>query len=158
MSLNDHKPITGRITCENDAMHDAMHDARHAGPFIGTDLVHIPTFAAQLATPGSTFEHVFTDRELRECSGKADRPASLAARWAAKEAYVKAWSAGLVGKPAAIDPATFDFAEVEVVQDPYGRPLIQLHGRTAQLGPRPASVSITHDGDYAHAVVALGLL
>lgn len=124
-----------------------------AGMFIGTDVVHVPSFASQLDQEGSTFLRVFTDREWRACAPKADRAASLAARWAAKEAYIKAWSQKLYGAPPIIDPAELNFAEIEVVQDAFGRPTLELHGDVAALGVPVASVSLSHDGDYAMATV-----
>ena len=120
---------------------------------IGTDLVHIPGLVQQMELPGSTFMRVFTDRERRECVAKPDPVASLAGRWAVKEAYVKAWAATRAGQPPAIAPGDFDFAEVEVIQDAFGRPAVQLHGRVGEVGPEVFSVSISHDGDYAVAVV-----
>ena len=123
---------------------------------IGTDLVHIPTFATQLEQPGSTFSRVFTDRELRTCAAKADRSASLAARWAAKEAYIKAWSQSLYGQPPVIAVDEVDFAEIEVVADAFSRPSVELHGEVARLGPMVTSVSLSHDGDYATATVLVG--
>ena len=121
--------------------------------FIGTDVVHVPSFASQLDQEGSTFLRAFTDREWRACAPKADRAASLAARWAAKEAYIKAWSQKLYGAPPIIDPAELNFAEIEVVQDAFGRPTLELHGDVAALGVPVASVSLSHDGDYAMATV-----
>ena len=123
------------------------------GMFIGTDVVHVPSFASQLDQEGSTFLRVFTDREWRACAPKVDRAASLAARWAAKEAYIKAWSQKLYGAPPIIDPAELNFAEIEVVQDAFGRPTLELHGDVAALGVPVASVSLSHDGDYAMATV-----
>lgn len=123
---------------------------------IGTDLVHIPTFATQLGQPGSTFSRVFTDRELRTCAAKPDRSASLAARWAAKEAYIKAWSQGIYGQPPVVGVDEVDLSEIEVVQDAFSRPSIELHGEVARLGPAVVSVSLSHDGDYATATVLAG--
>ena len=123
---------------------------------IGTDLVHISAFAAQLNHPGSTFSSVFTDRELRACSEKADRAASLAGRWAVKEAYVKAWSQSLFGQPPLIEPGALNYAEIEVVQDAFGRLGIALHGDVDKQGPKAISVSMSHDGDYAVATVIVG--
>lgn len=122
---------------------------------IGTDLVHIPGFAQQIQLPGSTFARVFTDQEWRECATKSNANASLAGRWAAKEAYVKAWASTRFGQPPEIPRDDFDFAEVEVVQDAFGRPAIRLRGRAGEVGPPVSSVSISHDGDYAVAVVAV---
>lgn len=119
---------------------------------VGTDIVHIPALAAQLATPGSRFTAVFTDRELRACAGKPDTAASLAARWAAKEAYIKAWSQSLYGSAPVLAPDAVDFAEIEVVPDAFGRVAIALRGEVARVGPAAESLSLSHDGDYAVAV------
>lgn len=123
---------------------------------IGTDIVHIPAFSAQLATPGSTFARVFTERELRECAGKPSRAASLAARWAAKEAYLKAWSQSRYGAPPAMAEAGMDFRDIEVVPDAFGRVAIALRGELAGTAPQAASLSLSHDGDYALAVCVVG--
>ncbi|QPK83680.1 holo-ACP synthase [Corynebacterium qintianiae] len=117
---------------------------------VGTDIVHIPGFAAQLNTPGSTFARVFTDRELRESAAKASPESSLAARWAAKEAYIKAWSQALYGSPPAVEDV--DFRDIEVVSDAFGRVAVSLRGVLADAAPAAQSLSISHDGDYAVAV------
>ncbi|MDT3766966.1 holo-ACP synthase [Gleimia hominis] len=65
----------------------------------GIDLVFVPDFAEQLHQPGSVFARVFTDREWDRAQRRPDPMASLAARWAAKEAVVKAWSSALFGMP-----------------------------------------------------------
>lgn len=119
---------------------------------VGTDLVHVPSFAAQLSQPGTRFSTVFTDRELRSCADKADRDASLAARWAAKEAYVKAWSNSHYGTPPVLEVDAVNFADIEVVPDAFGRVGIVLRGDLAHIAPPAASLSISHDGDYAFAV------
>ncbi|WP_342319147.1 holo-ACP synthase [Corynebacterium mayonis] len=119
---------------------------------IGTDIVHVPGFAEQLDSPGSRFTAVFTDRELRTCKDKPNRAASLAGRWAAKEAYIKAWSQSLYGSPPAISPEDVNFAEIEVVPDAFGRVALVLRGRIARHGPAAVSLSISHDADYAVAV------
>ena len=117
---------------------------------MGIDIVHVPGFAAQLAIPGSLFDAVFTPRELRDCAAKPNRAASLAARWAAKEAYVKAWGTARYGS--APERAAIDFAEIEVVPDAFGRVAIALRGSLADVAPPATSLSISHDGDYAIAV------
>lgn len=117
---------------------------------IGTDLVHIPTFRAQLASPGTTFARAFTDRELRDCASKTDRDASLAARWAAKEAYVKAWGSSCFGRPPALE--AIDFRQLEVLVDAYSRPTLAVSSQLAAAGaPAVVSLSLSHDGDYATA-------
>lgn len=80
--------------------------------------------------------------------------ASLAARWAAKEAFVKAWSESQWGEPPVMDEHVH--ALIEVVRDAWGRPRIRLHGEVAKrLADVTVHVSLSHDGDYATALVTL---
>lgn len=127
---------------------------------VGIDLVHVPGFRGQLETPGSTFESVFSALELRAAAGKPDRAAHLAGRWAAKEAFIKAWSQALYGRPPVIAPEQVAWGEIEVQPDRWGRVAIALRGRVAEavaqsLGQVHTSLSISHDGDYATATVLL---
>lgn len=124
--------------------------------YVGTDIVHIPGFAEQLAAPGSRFREVFTERELRTCAAKPNREASLAGRWAAKEAYIKAWSQSIYGAPPPIARDSVNFAEIEVVPDAFGRVAIALRGLLARVGPSAVSLSLSHDGEYAIAVCVVG--
>ncbi len=124
---------------------------------IGIDLVDVTAFTEQLATPGSRFEvGVFSDRERASTGGKPER---LAARWAAKEAFIKAWSASRFGRPPALDH--WDPAEIEVITDADGRPGLQLHGVVAAAVVEAFGdhltihLSISHDGPGAAAVVIL---
>ncbi len=123
---------------------------------VGVDLVHVPSFAEQLAQPGSRFEQLFTPGERGDASdGQSDRARHLAARWAAKEAVVKAWSASLHGSPPVVDE-TKALAAIEVVKDLWGRPRIALHAPvSAHLDAERLHVSLSHDGDYAIAYVVL---
>lgn len=126
---------------------------------MGTDLVQVGAFTQQLELEGSTFSRVFTDREWRYCSRQgAQRGVSLAARWAAKEAFIKAWSQMYHAHPPVIDPQQLRWQEVEVVMDRWRRPALRFHGQVAsalaQGGQEPKwQVSLSHDGDYALAVV-----
>ena len=127
---------------------------------VGTDLVHIPGFSAQLEQPGSVFaQRAFTARELRE------------ARWAAKESFIKAWSQAHVLRAKSRGTSTspvilaedVDWREIEVVTDRWGRPSLRLSGTIAHavgrsLGEEVSTpgcwpVSMSHDGDYAAAIV-----
>lgn len=122
----------------------------------GIDLVHVPGFAEQWRTPGTRFERAFTPGELRDCQGGRDdrSVASLAARWAAKEALIKAWSASLWGQPPVADEQIHPF--IEVVRDAWDRPRLRLHGVVAEhLAGVTGHVSLSHDGDAAIAMVTL---
>ena len=101
---------------------------------VGTDLVHIPGFSAQLEQPGTVFaQRAFTARELREARRRAQErgttPAQhLAARWAAKESFIKAWSQAHVlcakcrgtSTSPVILAEDVDWREIEVVTDRWG--------------------------------------
>ncbi len=123
---------------------------------VGVDLVHVPSFAEQLAQPGSRFAELFTPGERGDASdGSSDRARHHAARWAAKEAVVKAWSASLYGQPPVVDEPKA-LAAIEVVKDAWGRPAIVLHSPVREhLDAARLQVSLSHDGDYAIAYAVL---
>ena len=83
--------------------------------------------------------------------------------WAAKEAFVKAWSSALYGRPPLIGTDDVDWREIEVVHDQWNRPAIALHGRVGaaceeSLGAASTwrvFVSISHDGPSAVAQVVI---
>lgn len=124
---------------------------------LGLDIVDLRGFREQLALPGTRLEEgVFTEAERREAGRRPDRdPARhLAARYAAKEAFVKAWSGARFGRTPVL--AGVDLREIEVVSDGYGRPTLELHGRLAELaGDLRVHLSLSHDGEVAAAVVVL---
>lgn len=116
------------------------------GIAVGIDLVHVPRLARHAATPDSAFlARAFTPAERELCAGDARR---LAGRWAAKEAAMKALRSGL-GEVSMID--------IEVRPEASGAPTLHLSGRAAaraaDAGWTQWSVSISHDGQYATAVV-----
>ena len=97
-------------------------------------------------------ERVFTDDEIAYCRSRRDPAPHFAARFAAKEAFIKAWSGSRTHQPPLL--GSLDLREIEVVDDGYGRPALALHGTLAQMvGPCSTSVSLSHDGDAAIAVV-----
>lgn len=122
---------------------------------VGVDLVHVPAFADQLDQPGSDFAELFTAGERRDANGRTtDVARHLAARWAAKEAVVKAWSASLYGTAPVMDDEAL--RQIEVVVDAWGRPRIRLHGEVAKhLEGCGVEISLSHDGDYATAYAVL---
>jgi holo-[acyl-carrier protein] synthase len=109
--------------------------------WVGTDLVRISRFESRT---DHFLRRSFTERELSLSAGKAQ---SLAGRWAAKESALKALGVGM----------TLPFTDIEVDADDRGRPVLHLSGaaaeRASELGVEQWSVSISHDGDYAIAVV-----
>lgn len=134
-------------------------------PVIGTgiDLVDVPGFAEELRRPGTRAGVAFTPAERNDArnhpSGSGRRSpdqemASLAARWAAKEALIKAWSESLWGSAPVVGEHVHD--QIEVIRDAWGRPRVRLHGDTAKrLEGVTVHVSLSHDGDSAIAMVTL---
>jgi holo-[acyl-carrier protein] synthase len=138
---------------------------------LGLDVVDVALFAEQLADEASGFvAATFRPSERRRGgpngpSGPTDpqrRALHLAGRFAAKEAFLKAWSSARRGQPPTLAPADLDLRDVEVVDDGFGRPALRLHGpvrnaveRLDEGRPPAVHLSISHDGGVAAAVVVL---
>lgn len=113
----------------------------------GIDLVSVPRIEAILARWGKKFlRRIYTEREIAYCMSQAFPARSLAARFAAKEAFYKAvspWHRGSIGHKS-----------VEIVIDGRGFPRIEPHGpATSALVGRGASLSLSHEEEFAIAVV-----
>ncbi len=125
----------------------------------GIDLIEIERIARAIERWGDRFlDRVFTPAELAIYRA---RPASLAARWAAKEAVAKLLGVGMRGLGGAGRPdAALAWTEIEVLSDAQGRPALALHGRAAErahaLGLGSIALSLSHTREHAIAsVVAL---
>ena len=117
---------------------------------IGVDVVHIPRIRGAIERWQERFlGRVFTPDELAYAKRRRDPAEHLAARFAAKEATLKALGTGLA--------MGARWREVEVRRARGEPPRMALSGRTAALGAargvRVLHVSLTHDGDYAVAQV-----
>jgi holo-[acyl-carrier protein] synthase len=119
---------------------------------VGLDVVQPERVARLLGCHGARFERlVYTERELADCAGRADRVAALAGRVAAKEAFLKAlgtgWASGL------------SLRQVEVVRANGGPPELALSGAAAEVARRRgvtrAHLSLSHEPGFAAAVVIL---
>lgn len=118
----------------------------------GIDVIEVPRVAASIERFGQRFlERVFTEGEIRYCDSKANRVERYAARFAAKEAGMKAlgtgWSQGV------------RWRDVEVRRQPGGRPTIVFHGKAAEFAARMGvtniALSLTHTAAEAIAQVIL---
>jgi holo-[acyl-carrier protein] synthase len=118
---------------------------------VGIDLVRVSTVRDALAQHGAHYlERVYTQREVDDCRRDGDvDPLRLAARFAAKEAAMKALRVGDAAVPLRC---------IEVVRDPSGYAELALHGPAEALagaqGIDHLAVSLTHEDEYASAVVA----
>ncbi len=127
---------------------------------LGIDLVQIDAFGAQLDDAASHFTRAtFTEGEVAYArSAPSGEPARhLAARYAAKEAAVKALD--LACARAGIDAPRLSLNAIEVVCDERGRPRLELYGAAAELATRLGAdrtwVSLSHDGPSAVATVLM---
>jgi len=119
---------------------------------VGLDVVETARVARALATYGARFaQRVFTAAELADCACRADRVEALAARFAAKEAFLKALGTGWI--------TGLSLRHVEVVKGKDGAPELRVHGaaaeRMAERGARRIHVSLSHQPGLAAAVVIL---
>lgn len=117
---------------------------------IGCDLAEVNRIQKALGQAGFA-ARVFTQREQDYCNGRGVQSAqSYAARFAAKEAFLKAIGTGLRGGR---------LTEIEVVNDDMGRPQLALHGYfkdfAAGLGAERLHLTISHTKELAMAQVIL---
>jgi holo-[acyl-carrier protein] synthase len=116
----------------------------------GIDLASVSRLRAILEKEDGHFEkRVFSEGERAYCRARKDPMPHFAARFAAKEAYGKALGLGL--------GPSGDFAEIEVVNEASGRPVLRLNGKALEifrnLGGAEAHLSLSHEGDQAIASV-----
>ena len=116
---------------------------------LGIDSVDIPRFAEVLGRRPALAGRLFTAGERQYAASLANPVPTLAARFAAKEAVMKALGVGL---------GAFGWADVEVGRDSSGAPRLVVTGRAASLaagrGVGGWHLSITHTDSVASAVVA----
>jgi len=118
----------------------------------GIDIVEVPRIARSIERFGDRFlTRVFTASEIRYCQSKANAVERFAARFAAKEAGMKAIGTGMRGG--------VTWQDFEVGREPGGRPTMVFHGKAAQvaqtLGGRHTHLSVSHTEEHAIAYVVL---
>ena len=111
----------------------------------GVDFIEIDRVAGVLNRYGDRFlRRIFTPKEIAYCRGRAP---NLAARFAAKEAVMKALGTGFRG---------VSWRDVEVVRAPSGAPSARLHGRARRraerLGVTEIAISLSHSRGFAMVV------
>ncbi|NEG90180.1 holo-ACP synthase [Bifidobacterium aerophilum] len=142
---------------------------------LGHDVVDVAAFATQLAEPGSRMRNLFSVRELRQAAAHAqakhdEEAVHLAAKWAGKEAVLKAWCEALGERPYPFTLDDFPWREIEILDDSRGVPHVLLSDTVVQALRESMSVgvdetsrrsdfrwhiSMSHDGPVASAVAVL---
>ena len=119
---------------------------------IGIDLAEVSRIREAIERHGQRFiQRIYTEKEIAYVERKANKYERYAARFAAKEAGMKAvgtgWKRGV------------RWRDFEVTNLPSGRPTLQLHGAAAKfaesLGVRNIALSITHTAAQGMAIVIL---
>ncbi len=114
---------------------------------VGTDLVEVDRVRAALERQPGLRTRLFTEAEWRYAARHRDPHPHLAARFAAKEAVMKALGRGM---------SSMGFAEIEVIRDESGAPSVLLHGAAAAIGAERGvaawHLSLTHTDALAQAV------
>jgi holo-[acyl-carrier protein] synthase len=118
----------------------------------GIDIAEVPRIRQSIERFGQRFlQRIYTAGEMRYCDAKANRVERYAARFAAKEAAMKAlgtgWNHGV------------RWRDCEVIRLPGGRPSMTFHGKAAEfaakLGVKNTALSISHTEQQAIAQVIL---
>ena len=113
---------------------------------IGVDIIEIARIQEVVERWGEHFLHrVYTESELRLCR---KQPGRLAARFAGKEAVMKALGTGAQG---------ISWREIEILAEPSGKPLVRLHGKAQDkvddLGLGELAISLSDSKEYAIAFI-----
>jgi holo-[acyl-carrier protein] synthase len=115
----------------------------------GIDMIEVERVAFSAGRDSGFREMVFSKREIEYCESKASPFQHYAARFAAKEAFLKAIGRGW--------DSSLALHEIEIVNEVNGKPRLLLSGKTAEtlesLEIRSIHVSLSHLKTYASAVV-----
>lgn len=116
---------------------------------IGIDIIEVSRIQAVMEKDIGFREKIFTPGEIEYCETKKHKHENYAARFSAKEAFMKAigtgWRFGI------------RFADIDIHHDEYGKPLISLSGKAEELAVREKiskiHVSLSHLKEMATAIV-----
>ncbi len=119
---------------------------------LGVDIVGVEEFSRIVEKRGQRLlDRLFTPAERDHCEGKQSRIESYTARFAAKEAYLKAIGQGLRGG--------MSWKEIEVINDELGKPKLNISGKAREIANRTGvnrlNLSLSHSDGFAIAVVFL---
>jgi holo-[acyl-carrier protein] synthase len=117
----------------------------------GIDIIEVQRVAEKISKPSGFKEKIFSSAEIKYCEQMADSAQHFAARFAAKEAFLKATGKGLT--------LSYDLSEIEVLGDELGKPYLNLIGsfkeQAAASGWNKIHLSLSHVQAMACAVVII---
>ena len=114
--------------------------------YVGVDIIEIARIEGVIERWGEKFlQRIYTEAEFEQCR---KRPASLASRFAGKEAVMKALGTGVRG---------ISWREIEIMAEPSGKPVVRLYGKAQDkadsLGMGELAISLSDSKKYAIAFV-----
>lgn len=118
---------------------------------IGIDMIEVDRVSEKVAKGIAFVEQVFSNAEIAYCESQANKGQSYAARFAAKEAFLKATGLGLL--------KSYELNNIEILNDQNGKPEILLHGEFKVLAEKhnwkKIHVSLSHLSLLATAMVII---
>lgn len=126
---------------------------------IGTDIVEIKRIQDATERWGSKFlSKLFTDNEITYCYSRKNCFSHFAARFAAKEAVIKAASSKHKAQSTKYGLKILKFQDIEVLNQPTGRPFINLRGKLRESFSKLSVIThltMSHEQSYATATVVI---
>lgn len=119
--------------------------------YTGIDIIEVERIEKVFSKHENFIRRVYTENEVKYCQSKKNCFQHYAARFASKEAVLKAFGTGLRGK--------MKWTDIETLNEESGRPYVNLYGRARELAMEKnigeISISLSHCNDYAVAHVLL---
>lgn len=120
---------------------------------IGTDIISVNRVKSKIESDDGFKDSIFTQKEIKYCDDKVNSHCNYAGRFAAKEAFLKALGCGLRDG--------MKFTDIEIENNNLGKPVIHIYNKVLEksnnIGISNISISISHEREYATAVVLLEL-
>jgi holo-[acyl-carrier protein] synthase len=118
---------------------------------VGIDIIEVSRIEKLISSSNRFKQRIYTQREVDYCEARKNKAQNYAARFAAKEAFLKAigtgWRSGVA------------FREIEVLNNEQGKPEIHLHGHTKKIVQeihiKSTQLSLSHIKEIAVAVVVV---
>ncbi len=120
--------------------------------FCGVDIIEIDRLEKSITEQEGFKDRVFTDGEISYCEKRKNaKYESYAARFAAKEAVLKALGTGIADG--------LEWKQIEILNDEFGKPYVVLKRRALELfnamGAKNMDISLSHCSEYAVAYVVI---
>lgn len=118
---------------------------------VGIDMIEVDRVMSKIDKNDQFRAKIFSEKEIEFCESKTNKGENYAARFSAKEAFLKATGLGLM--------LGYELADIEVVNDENGKPLLKLYGnfktKAIQNNWNKIHLSISHLQSIACAVVII---